>query len=97
MTRIIIVFVAVLGMTFCASISSAQEQFPIMDRVANRVIQKYQQSSCQQLRAERGQPKPPQMQRVVQMLRDDPQLRRAFLDRIAGPVANKLFECGMIP
>jgi hypothetical protein len=31
------------------------------------------------------------------MLRGDPQARKAFLDRIAGPVMNKMFECGMIP
>jgi hypothetical protein len=76
---------------------SAQEQFPIMDKIANRVIQKYQQSSCQQLMAERGQPKPPEMQRAVQLLRNDPQMRQAFIDRVAAPIANKMFECGMIP
>ena len=43
--------------TFRASVTSAQEQFPIMDKIAESVIQKYQQSSCQQLLAERGQPK----------------------------------------
>jgi hypothetical protein len=27
----------------------------------------------------------------------DPQMRNAFIDRIAVPIANKMFECGMIP
>ncbi len=31
------------------------------------------------------------------MLRDDPQMRAAFIDRAATPITNKLFECGMIP
>jgi hypothetical protein len=45
---------AVLAGTFWASATSAQKQFPIMDKLANRVIQKYQQSSCEQLRARAG-------------------------------------------
>jgi len=36
-------------------------------------------------------------QRVLQVLREDPQLRTQFLDRVAAPIANKLFECDLIP
>jgi hypothetical protein len=96
MRKSLLLLIAVLGM-FGASQTFAQEQFPIMDKIADRAIQKYQQSSCQQLRAERGQPKPPEMERVVQLLHNDPQLRRAFIDRVAAPIANNMFECGMIP
>jgi hypothetical protein len=46
---------------------------------------------------ERGQPKPAQEQELIQMLRANPQMRTMFLDKVAGPIANKLFECGMIP
>jgi hypothetical protein len=91
--RLLVIFAG----TFWVSGTYAQEQFPMMDKIADRVIHKYQQSSCQQLMAERGQPKPQQMQRVVQLLHDDPTLRRAFIDRVAAPIANKLFECRMIP
>jgi hypothetical protein len=31
------------------------------------------------------------------MLRNDPQMRQVFLNKVAAPIANKLFECGMIP
>ena len=93
----IFLLLAVFAGTFWVAGTSAQEQFPMMDKIADRVIQKYQQSSCQQLRTEQGQPKPPEMQRAVQLLRNDPQMRRAFIDRVAAPIANKLFECGMIP
>ena len=31
------------------------------------------------------------------LLRNDPQMRTAFLNQVAAPIANKLFECGMIP
>jgi hypothetical protein len=36
-------------------------------------------------------------QRAIQLLRNDPQMRTAFLNRVAAPIANTLFECGMIP
>jgi hypothetical protein len=36
-------------------------------------------------------------QRAVQALRNDPQMRTAFINQVAAPIANKLFECGMIP
>ena len=36
----------------------AGAQFPILDTVADKVIQKYQQSTCEQLWQQKGQPKP---------------------------------------
>ena len=36
-------------------------------------------------------------QRAIQLLRNDPQMRTEFLNRVAAPIVNKLFECGMIP
>lgn len=81
-----------------AGVSSAQYgQYPILDRVANKVVQKYQNSSCEQLWQERGQPKSQREQEAVNFLRSDPQMRQMFIDRVAAPIANKMFECGMIP
>ncbi len=74
---------------------------PIMDMVANKVIQKYQNATCEQLRQERaqgqGQPKSAEEQRAIGILRQDPNMRTAFLNKVAAPIANKMFECGMIP
>jgi len=75
----------------------AVAQFPIMDMMAERVIQKYQNSSCEQLWEARGKPKSQEEQNLIQLLRGDPQMRTAFINKIAAPVANKMFECGMIP
>jgi hypothetical protein len=65
------------------------------------VIEKYQTSSCQQLAQEKSQPptgrKAEMEQRAVEMLHNDPQMRTAFLNQVAAPIANKLFECGIIP
>ena len=89
---------SMLSVLFFTSAAVAQD-YPVMDMVANKIIQKYQQSSCQQLWQEKNQPKPksPREKEAVQMLRDDPQMRQAFIDRVAAPIANKMFECGMIP
>ena len=76
---------------------AANAQYPIMDMVANKVVQKYQQSSCEQLWEKKGQPKSAEEQRVVELLRGDPQMAAAFINRVAAPIANKMFECGMIP
>jgi len=94
--KLSIVAVAVLG---AAGIAYAQ--FPIMDRVADKVIQKYQTSTCEQLWQEKaagqGQPKPEMEQRAIQALKGDPQMRQAFFSKVSGPIVNKMFECGMIP
>jgi hypothetical protein len=75
------------------------QQYPIMDKVANKIIMKYQQSSCQDLKQKKAQDAPPSAEeiKVVEYLHKDPQMRAAFINKIAAPVANKLFECGMIP
>lgn len=77
------------------------QQYPMLDRVAGKIVQKYQTSSCQQLAAERAHPptgrRAAAEQRVVQLLHEDPTMRQEFINRVAAPIANKLFECGMIP
>jgi hypothetical protein len=77
------------------------QQYPLLDKVAQHVVEKYQNSSCQQLAAERGQRptgrKEAAEQRVIEMLHNDPNMRNEFMNRVAAPIANKLFECGMIP
>jgi hypothetical protein len=75
----------------------AYAQYPVIDAVANRVIQKYQGMNCEQLWAQRGQPKSPEEQNAINFLRNDPQARTVFINQIAGPVVNKMFECGMVP
>jgi hypothetical protein len=77
--------------------AAASAQFPILDKIADKVVQKYQQSSCEQLWQKKGEPKPAMEQEVIQKLRRDPAMRTAFINRVAAPIANKMFECGMIP
>jgi hypothetical protein len=77
-------------------VASAQP-YPIMDEIAHKVVQKYRNASCEQLWQQRGQPKSPREQEAIQALRNDPQMRAAFIDRVAAPIANKMFECGLLP
>jgi hypothetical protein len=86
------------------SASPQQSQYPILDKLAQRVITKYQTTSCADLKAKKEAPKTAEpadqaqmKQKVVMMLRNDPKMRQHFLDKIAGPIANKMFECGMVP
>ena len=77
------------------------EDFPVLDQIASKVIQKYQQATCEQLWQERAQkgkkPESPMEQRAVEMLKSDSAMRAAFINKIAAPIANKMFECGMLP
>jgi len=90
---------APLPTLFFAVAAASAAQFPILDKIADKVVQKYQQSTCEQLWQEKAQkkPKPEMEQKLIQMLRNDPQMRTEFINRVAAPMANKMFECGMIP
>lgn len=99
MSKHVMRFAPVSALLF-ASVACAQ-QYPMLDNVANRLVQKYQQSSCEQLWQERaakkGVPPSPGEQKVIQAMRSDPQMRAEFINRVAAPIVNKMFECGMIP
>jgi len=100
-------FIAVLALLSLLALGSysrrvraqAPPQYPILDAVANKVVQKYQASSCEQLWIKKSQnaPPKPEEQQAIQLLHNDPQMRAAFINRVAAPIANKMFECGMIP
>jgi hypothetical protein len=92
----IYVLSAVSALLGFAGLANAQ-QYPIIDEIAHKVVQKYQNASCEQLWQQRGQPKSPREQEAIQALRNDPQMRRVFIDRVAAPIANKMFECGLLP
>ena len=81
--------------------SAQQSEYPMMEKVAQKVIEKYQKSSCEELKAQKEQPPDLQQaamkQKVVGALKNDPKMREQFLNKVAAPIANKLFECGMVP
>lgn len=54
---------------------TAQDQHPMLDQLAKKVIQKYQTSSCQQLAQQKREPPPPEKVKAVQFLKTDPTMR----------------------
>ena len=76
-----------------------QDQHPILDKVAQKVIQKYQTSTCEQLWVKKSEKAPPsaEEQKAIAFLKSNPQMRTIFINEVAAPIANKMFECGMIP
>ncbi|HEY2172155.1 MAG TPA: hypothetical protein VGJ30_21220 [Candidatus Angelobacter sp.] len=77
--------------------SSAGSQFPMLDLVASTVVVKYQQATCEQLWNQKSQPKSAREREIIQMLRNDSEVRAAFMNQVAVPVVNKMFDCDMVP
>ncbi len=78
-----------------------QSRYPLMEKIAQNVILRYQNVSCQELVQQKMQKVTPEQaqlkQRVVALLRNDPQMRKEFFHRVSGTIVNKMFECGFIP
>jgi len=94
-----LIALAIVGFSALRPGEAQAQGYPIADAVANKIIQKYTSSSCEQLWVKKEQHAPPTMeeQRAITMLRNDPQMRADFINKIAAPIANKMFDCGMIP
>ena len=97
-------FVLILVLASFVCVAEAQApaaQYPIMDALCQKIIDKYNNSTCVQLATSKSEKptgeKAAMEQRVIAMLKADPQMRAAFINKVAPPIANKMFECGMIP
>ena len=79
----------------------------LLDAVANLVIEKYENASCEQLTqmkpqsGENAEAKESSedvvQEKAMEMLRNNPEMREQFINRVAGPIANKMFECNLVP
>ena len=87
---------ALIPALFCVGVADAQDN-PLMEKIAANVIQKYQQSSCEDLKAQKTAPPSDMQKKAVEQLHNNPDMRKKFIDLVAGPIANRLFECGMVP
>ena len=76
---------------------TVRADYPIMNMVAENVINKYNNATCEQLWEQKAKPKTDEEKNLIQMLKGDPQMRTAFIDKVAAPIVNKMFTCGMIP
>jgi replication initiation and membrane attachment protein DnaB len=80
---------------FIAGTASAQGM--LLDVAADKVIKKYQTATCEELKEKKSEPATDKEKEAIQFLRNDSQARIAFINMIAAPVLNKMFDCGMIP
>jgi hypothetical protein len=85
----------VVGLCAAGYIAGQDHRYSEMGRVAQQVIEKYEHASCREIAATRSETAASQ-QSVIGMLHGDADMRRKFLNRVATPVAKKLFECGLI-
>jgi hypothetical protein len=87
---------AAVGISALIVAGAASAQGMLLDFAADKVIKKYQTATCEELKA----PKPPPSDKekeAIEFLRNDSQARIFFINKIAAPVLNKMFDCGMIP
>jgi hypothetical protein len=84
-----------IAVTILAGAVAAQGM--LVDAAADKVIKKYQAATCDQLKAQKAEPPSEKEKIALALLREDPKARVAFVDKIAAPVLNKMFECSMIP
>jgi hypothetical protein len=75
----------------------AYAQMPTVDAVAGKVAQKHPSATCGQLWQNRRKPASAEEERVLGNLKQDAAARQEFFSKVAGPVMNKMFQCGMIP
>jgi hypothetical protein len=69
----------------------------LVDSAANKLIGKYEAATCDQLKAQRIEPPSEKEKIALDLLRDACKARVAFVDKIAAPVLNKMFDRCMIP
>lgn len=69
----------------------------LLEYAADEMVQKFQSSTCEQLKAQKGKPPTDKAKAAAELLRNDAQAREFFVKKVAAPVLNKMFECGMIP
>ncbi len=86
----------IVAVVLFAGAACAQD-YPMLNMVADRVISKYQSMTCEQVWQEKEKPKGDMERNLIQILRENPQMRQVFIDKIAPVVVNKMFECGMVP
>ena len=86
---------------------SLPSQETVVNTVANLVIDKFQNASCEELSqmqpssenspAGSSGPQAAMQQKAIAVLKQNPEIREQFIDRVAPAIANKMFDCNIIP
>ena len=99
--RRILIAAALVCVAIGTLVAGQNGTYPVMESIAKKVILKYQMSTCGELIASKQKAptaaEAATMEKAIGELKKDPNMRKAFIDMVASPMANKMFECGMIP
>jgi hypothetical protein len=87
--------VAMILALIVSEVASAQGM--LLDLAADKVIKKYQTATCDELKAQKKEPPTDKEKEAIEFLRNDSQARMFFINKVAAPVLNKMYDCGMIP
>jgi len=84
-----------------------ERQKQLAEIAADAVLRVLNTTSCEELgtmmqkmkqrRAQRGDQEPSFKDRFHQITKRNPEVRRTFIDKIAGPLANKMLDCDLLP
>ncbi len=86
-----------VGISALIVAGAASAQGMLLDAAADKVIKKYQAATCDELKAQKKEPPSDKEKEAIEFLRNDSQARISFINKIAAPVLNKMFDCGTIP
>ncbi|XZO02462.1 MAG: hypothetical protein ACM65L_01320 [Microcoleus sp.] len=101
-------FLTSVGMVV-SSCDSFVSQEALLDIAVNFAIAKYEKASCEEVAQMQPQSKSTPdsktdggkqaalQAKAIELLQNNPEIRQKFIDRVAGPIANKMFECNLIP
>jgi hypothetical protein len=81
---------------FITGTAVAQSGGMLLDYAADQMVQKFKTSTCEQLKAAKAAPQTDKAKAAQEFLQNDSQAREAFVKKVAAPVLNKMFECGML-
>jgi hypothetical protein len=86
-----------VGISALIVAGAASAQGMLLELAADKVIKKYQTATCDELKAQKKDPPTDKEKQAIEFLRNDSEARISFINKIAAPVLNKMFDCGMIP
>jgi hypothetical protein len=89
---------ALLGQTASAQLRE-QIKNKVVDDVANQMVSQIQNDSCPQFEAMLKQRKggTSNSGKAGGMMKSDPAMRQRFVNKVAGPLVNKMIDCDLLP
>lgn len=99
-------FALTLSWLSVAQAQPGNRQERVVGVAADAVVNRISSSSCDDFassleeakaRKSKGGEGAEQKERLTNAMQRNPELRAEFINKVAGPLANKLFDCGLIP